>query len=314
MSPSPAQPAARRCQNALNVLHSTVYFSPDLGRELATRGVGDPMGCYLAGRAAALGRVGPGVVTAVFHNFRYDTVARHLPAVWEQVTPEEVLAARLRAADTTLRRVLGAEALTARPLREAARLALRAVEGCGRPGRPLYAAHADQPVPEAPHLALWYAATLLREHRGDSHVAALSAAGLDGIEALVSHCASDAGMPRDAVMAQRGWSRQDWAAAEDRLRERGLMTADGALTGRGRRLRTELEEETDRGDRGPYRHLGAAGVAELTRRTEEFGRTAGAAGAFPPQLAGFFRPAGDPAENPRGQAGARSAPLDLTQA
>ncbi|MFI8192467.1 hypothetical protein ACIF8T_27415 [Streptomyces sp. NPDC085946] len=291
----PLGPPARQCQKALNTLHSTVYFSPDLGRELAGRGVDDPMDWYLAGRAAALGRVGPGVVTAVFHTFRYDLIARHLPALWDRVPPEQALAARLRAADATLRRVLGQEALTARPMRDAARLALRAVEACGRPGRPLYAAHADQPVPEEPHLALWYAATLLREHRGDSHVTALCAAGLDGIEALVSHCASDEGMPREVVMTKRGWTKEDWDAAEERLRERGLMAADGTLTPRGVRLRRELEEETDRGDREPYRHLGPAGVAELTRITEEFVRKAAASGAFPPELQGFFLP---PARRP----------------
>ncbi len=289
MTPPPGPPG-RKCQNALNTFHSTVYFSPELGGELAGRGIDDPMDWYLAGRAAALGRVGPGVVTAVFYNFRHDTLARHLPALWDRVTPDEALAARLRAVDTLLRRVLGAEALMARPMRDAAELALRAVEACGRAGRPLYAAHADQPVPDAPHLAFWYAATMLREHRGDSHVAALCAAGLDGLEALVSHCASDAGMPREAVMTQRGWTRQDWSAAEDRLRERGLMSMDGTLTPQGVRLRRELEEETDRGDRDPYRHLGPAGVAELTRLTEEFVRTAAAAGAFPADLAPFFLP------------------------
>ncbi|GHH30516.1 SCO6745 family protein [Streptomyces lanatus] len=289
MTPS-LGPAARQCQKALNTLHSTVYFSPDLGGELAGRGVDDPMACYLAGRAAALGRVGPGVVTAVFHNFRYDMIAGHLPALWDRVAPDQALAARLRAADATLRRALGAEALTARPMRDAARLALRAVEGCGRPGRPLYAAHADQPVPEAPHLALWHVATLLREHRGDSHVGALSAAGLDGIEALVSHCASGEGMSREAVMGPRGWTKEDWDAAEERLRERGLMAADGTLTPRGVRLRQDLEEETDRRDLDPYRHLGEAGVAELTDLAEEFVRNVVASGLFPPDVEAFFLP------------------------
>ncbi|MGP4087155.1 SCO6745 family protein [Streptomyces sp. KR55] len=287
----PTGPPARQCQNALNTLHSTVYFGPDLGRELAGKGIDDPMDWYLAGRAAALGRVGPGVVTALFYNFRYDTIARHLPALWDRVPPEEAVAARLRAADAILRRAFGVEALTARPMREAARLALRAVEACGRPGRPMYAAHADQPVPDEPHLALWYAATLLREHRGDGHVAALSAAGLDGLEALVSHSASGAGMPSESVMTSRGWTEQEWSEAEERLRGRGLLAEDGTLTPQGVRLRQELEEETDRADREPYQHLGAEGVAELTRITEEFVRIAGTAGTFPPGLASFFLPA-----------------------
>ncbi|WP_331765262.1 hypothetical protein OG747_52325 (plasmid) [Streptomyces sp. NBC_01384] len=278
----------RHCQNALNTIHSTVYFGSELDKELAEYGVGDPMACYLAGRAAALGPVGPGVVTAAFYSFHHDMIAGHLPELWSLVSPQEVLAARLRAADATLRRVLGEEALASRPMREAARLALRATEGCARPGRPLYAAHADQPVPDEPHLALWYAATLLREHRGDSHIGALTAAGLDGLEALVSHSAGEGGMPREVVMTKRGWTPEDWSAAEDRLRDRGLMAADGTLTARGRQLRSDLEEETDHRDRAPYAHLGAEAAAELTRISGDFVVAAAAGGAFPEPLVGFF--------------------------
>lgn len=108
--------------------------------------------------------------------------------------PEAALDARLRAADATLRRVLGEEILASPEMAEAAGLALRAAEACTRHARPLYAAHADLDVPEQPHLAYWHAATLLREHRGDGHLAGLLTAGLDPLEALVSHTATGKGM------------------------------------------------------------------------------------------------------------------------
>ncbi|MEG3631637.1 SCO6745 family protein [Streptomyces poriticola] len=278
----------RHCQNLLNILHCVVYFSPDFDEKLSRRGVDDPIGRYLAGRAAALGPVGPGVVTATFYSFRHETIARHLPAVWERLSPEEARAARLEAADSTLRRLLGEEAVGSLRLKEAAALALGAAGAGERSGRPLYAAHADHPVPPQPHLTLWHAATLLREHRGDSHVAALSAARLDGLEALISHSAGDDGMPREAEMAKRGWTAEDGAAAEDRLRRRGLMTADGALTERGRRMRLALEEDTDQRDRAPYEHLGADGVAELTALTAGLVRSIGTSGLFPDGLAALF--------------------------
>ncbi|WP_461027291.1 SCO6745 family protein, partial [Streptomyces sparsus] len=175
------------------------------------------------------------------------------------------------------------------------------------PGRPLYAAHADQPVPREAHLTLWYAATLLREHRGDSHVAALGTAGLDGLEALVSHSATDDGMPRDLAMTTRGWTTEDWSAAEDRLRERGLMDGDGSLTEQGRRLRLELEEDTDRRDRVPYEHLGVRGVADLTELAAGFVRAAGTSGAFPAELeaSSWARPA---ARTPRAEKHRASGP------
>ncbi|MFI5674138.1 SCO6745 family protein [Streptomyces cellulosae] len=278
--------AGRRCHNALNSLHATHYFSPDLGRELGVLGVTHPRAVNFAVRAAALGPVGAGAVTAAFYNYKHELVAAHVPAVWDTAPPERVLAARARAVDTTLRRLLGEEAVSAPQTAEAAGLALRAAEACSRSARPLYSAHADLPVPEEPHLAYWHAATLLREHRGDGHLAVLMSAGLDGLEALVTHTATGRGMTPKWVFATRGWSQEDWDAAVGRLRERGLLEEDGELTERGVALREEIEQETDRLDRAPYDHLGPDGVARLTELGTAFARAALTAGAFPADLLG----------------------------
>lgn len=278
--------AGRRCHNALNPLHSTVYFSPDLGKELGDLGIDNARAAYFAARGAALGAVGAGTVTATFYNFSHDLVARHVPAVWAVASPGAVLDARLRAVDATLRRVLGEQIIASPELAEAAGLALRATEACTRQARPLYAAHADLPVPGQPHLAYWHAATLLREHRGDAHLAALIAAGLDPVEALVSHTATGKGMAPRWILATRGWRRADWDAAVERLRGRGLLDEAGELTDAGAALRADLEESTDRMDAAPYEHLGAAGVERLTELGRGFLFAAASAGAFPDDLVG----------------------------
>ncbi|MFD7921161.1 hypothetical protein ACFV3R_18285 [Streptomyces sp. NPDC059740] len=277
--------AGRKCHNVLNPLHSALYFSPDLAAELTALGLTNRAG-YFAGRAAALGAVGPGAVAATFYNFKYELVAEHLPALWSTVSPAQVLRARLSAADTTLRRLLGEETVASAEMAEAAQLALEATRGCTPHARPLYAAHADLPVPQEPHLALWHAATLLREHRGDGHLAVLLDEELDGLEAVVSHTASGKGMNRTWVMSTRGWDESEWAAAEGRLRDRGLLDAEGTLTEAGVAMRQRVEERTDRLDRAPYAHLGAAGVARLTELGTAFTRQALAAGAFPADLFG----------------------------
>ncbi|MFB8244226.1 hypothetical protein ACFC5X_04085 [Streptomyces sp. NPDC055952] len=278
--------AGRRCHTMLNSLHATHYFSPDLGRELGAVGITHPRAVNFAVRAAALGPVGPGPVAAAFYNYKYELVARHVPAVWETAAPSRVLAARTRAVDATLRRLLGEEAVASAQMAEAARLALRAAEACSREARPLYAAHADLPVPEEPHLAYWHAATLLREHRGDGHLAVLMSAGLDGLEALVTHTATGKGMTPKWVFSTRGWTQQEWDAATERLRERGLLEASGELSEQGAAQRAEIEQETDRLDRAPYAHLGADGVARLTELGGAFARAALTAGAFPADLIG----------------------------
>ncbi|MGW2519134.1 SCO6745 family protein [Streptomyces sp. NPDC001617] len=278
--------AGRRCHGFLNPLHATLYFSPDLERELGALGITHPRAVNFAVRAAAMGPVGPGTVTATFYNYKYELVARHVPAVWSAASPEQVLDARARAADATLRRLLGEKAVASEEMAEAARLALRATEACSRAARPLYSAHADLPVPEEPHLACFHAATLLREHRGDGHLAVLVSAELDGLEAVVTHTATGKGTRPKWVLKSRGWSQEDWDAAVGRLRERGLLDADGELTERGVALRAEIEAETDRLDRAPYEHLGAAGVARLTELGAAFAGAAMAAGGFPADLIG----------------------------
>lgn len=287
MTTAAVEPSAgRRCQNVLNTLHATSYFAPELGEELAALGITHPRAVNFAVRAAALGPVGAGTVTATFYNYKHELVARHVPAVWSIASPEEVLAARARAVDATLRRLLGDEAVTSEEMSEAARLALRATEACSRGARPLYSAHADLPVPEEPHLAYFHAATLLREHRGDGHLAVLMSKGLDGLEAVVTHTATGKGMTPKWVMSTRGWTQEDWDAASERLRERGLLDGAGELTPEGAALREEIERETDRLDRAPYEHLGAEGVGRLTELGAGFARAAAVAGAFPEDLLG----------------------------
>ncbi|MEU3777586.1 hypothetical protein AB0F11_31200 [Streptomyces sp. NPDC032472] len=277
----PEHAARRAWHAAINPLHSTVYFSPELPEEFAALGVTDRSTATIASRAAAMGAVGAGTVAATFYNYRHDFLARHLPAVWDTITPAQAVAARLRAADRTLRRLLGEETVKSAELAEAAELALRATEACTRHARTLYSAHADLPVPEEAHLRLWYATTLLREHRGDGHVAALLLAGLDPLEALVSHSATGRGMTAKWIKAIRGWEQSDLDAAVERLRSRGILDAAGELTAEGKAVRERLETETDRLDAAPYEHLGARGLARLAELGGGFVATAVAAGAFP---------------------------------
>ncbi|MGR8010692.1 SCO6745 family protein [Streptomyces hypolithicus] len=272
----------KRCHGALNPLHSLIYFAPEAETEFTAVGLESGRMTYFAGRAAAMGPVGAGVVAATFYNFSPSLVARHIPRAWDLASPAAVLSARLDAVDGVLRRLLGEDIADDPDVREAAKLAGTAVEACAAAGRPLYAAHADLPVPGRPHLALWHGITLLREYRGDGHLTALSAAGLDGLEALVSHTATGKGFTPEFARQSRGWTDPQWDAAQERLRDRGLLDAEGGLTTAGGDLRREVEELTDRLAVAPYAHLGESGVERLTEIGNRLTGTALANGAFPP--------------------------------
>lgn len=226
-------------------VHGVVYFAPDARERFEAVGLkGFWMG-YFASRAAALGAVGPDIVTAAFYVFEPGMVARALPDAWARATPEAVLAARAELADATLRRALGDADVTA-----AAELAVPLALAAETAGRPLAAAHQAVPVPPAdrPLARLWWAATVLREHRGDGHVAALLTAGVGPCEALVLAAATGTYGPDGAELLRtsRQWSEDDWAAATDRLATRGWLTDDGSLTPVGRAAHQAIEDTTDR--------------------------------------------------------------------
>jgi hypothetical protein len=207
-------------------------------------------------------------VIATFFNFCPDLIRTAIPSVWEITSPEEVTAARYDATSAAYHRVLGEEVLDSAEMAEAAALAREATVALVTEGRPLYAAHAALPWPEPAHLQLFHAQTLLREHRGDTHVAALVLAGLDPVEAMVNYEPVAGELARTMLRATRGWPDDAWDAATDRLRERGLVDDAGAPTEAGRELRARIEAQTDAADATPYLHLGA----DRTERLRELAR------------------------------------------
>ncbi|HYQ64016.1 SCO6745 family protein, partial [Actinophytocola sp.] len=144
---------------------------------------------YFAGRAAPLGLAPAEVVHAVFYNFADGEVARHIPWVWGKTTPQEAIAVRERSSAAPLRQRIGQLAESSGLVR-AADLATKAAVSAPPEGRALYAGLRALAVPEEPVARLWHAATLLREHRGDGHNAALLAHGIGGTEAHVLLAAS----------------------------------------------------------------------------------------------------------------------------
>jgi hypothetical protein len=275
--------AVRLAWRVTEPLHAMVYFVPEAEERFAAIGLGGGAG-YFCSRAAPLGTVGPGPVTAMFYNFNPALIARMLPASWQLATPAQALAARLEGAGAALVRGLGKDVVEGLEVAEAAQLARRAAESATAwpDGRPLYAATAELPWPQEPHLVLWHAQTLLREFRGDGHVAALLTAGLSGLESMILYIAAGEADGR-FLRRSRGWSRDTWAAAVDGLRRRGLIEGEEpALTAAGRELRAGVEAATDRLGTAPYEVLGPDGCARLAELTRPLSRTIVKAGLLNP--------------------------------
>ncbi|MBP2370349.1 SCO6745 family protein [Pseudonocardia parietis] len=290
MSNAEAAVAAGRLARGLEPLHAQAYFAPEAEPRYAQAGLeqGHRM-TYFGPRAAPMGAVGPSVVTATFYNFAPRLVADSIPRAWELASPANLLTARFDVADASLRRLLGDDAVGSAEMAQAAALARTAAEAVQAEGRPLAAGHLDVAWPAAPHVVLWHALSILREHRGDGHIALLTEAGLSGLEALITATATGTGFTIGFARASRGWTTAEWNDGVARLAERGLLEhaapSDEAvtpvLTEAGAALRKRIENDTHRLGAAPWSVLGAERLGRLGEIGTTFSRTAMANGAFP---------------------------------
>ena len=197
---------------------------------------------------------------------------------WEKTTPEAVLAARLRGVDRALRRMAG-DLLD--DVQEALALVDRAASGCRPEGRPLYAAHAALPVPPEPQLALWHTISLLREFRGDGHLAALLAARVTGTQAVVLNGAVHGPGMTTFLQKSRAWTPQEWDEAAGQLRSRGWLDDAGELTDEGRTAREAIEAQTDELALPAWEQLGQDGCDRLGELLGPMSRAIVDAGGLP---------------------------------
>jgi hypothetical protein len=268
---------ARRLFDRFEPVHALTYFAPEARAAFDAAGFrGFWMG-YFAGRSAPLGQVPVEVITAIFYNFSASHVGRALPAAWGFASPGDALRMRETSAVAALRRcgvTGGADVETA------AQLLAKAARSAPLDGRPLFAANLALPWPDEPLAALWHAATLLREQRGDAHVAALNAFGVGGRDCNVLHAVADR-VPRDFIMLSRQYDDDEWLWCTGRLAARGVLDDAGALTDAGIELKQSIEDTTDRLSLGAFDALDDDELETLFRTLTPITRAVIAGGDLP---------------------------------
>lgn len=276
-----------RAWSRLDAFHVIGYFATETRERYKALGI-RPTYAYFASRVAPMGAVPAEVCAAVFYVFNPQLVAQALPGAWAVASPEQLLAERYAGNREALLRVLSevaAEPGYGDRLEEAAALARRACQALPLAGRPLGAAYAALPWPDDPLMALWQAAGVIREHRGDGHVAALLHAPLDPVEAILTS-GLDTGTTA-FMRATRGWGDDAWTAAAERLRERGLLRSgpDGdVLTDAGTALRRTLEARTDEAASAAWTSLGLDDTVRLGELVRPLTRAVVTSGVLPPGL------------------------------
>jgi hypothetical protein len=238
------------------------YSASDPNEAMFALGFTNYWDTYFAGRAAPLGSSVPAeVVHALFYNFAPGEVARHIPKVWSTTTPEAAIAARQEGCVNALRRILG-DLVAAPDFVRAVELLTKAATSAPLEGRPMYAALRALPLPEEPVARLFHAASLLREHRGGGHIAALMAEGIGGLEAHVL-LAIDMGVPGTAFGRIHHLPSAQLTDLIEGLKARGLIEDEATFTPAGRQAKQRVEQLTDDMALAPYESLEPDELDEL---------------------------------------------------
>jgi hypothetical protein len=266
---------ARRLRDACEPVAMHAVWSRTTNERLAQLGL-DFLTSYVGGRGASLGDPAGAVVAAAFAWFEPGLVTTLWDAARTAVAPDRLAQARDESTVASLREVLADE-----DPGEVASLLADAAEAADGMGRPLFSGRrADGRPRDAVH-CLWWACGLVREHRGDSHVAAAAAAGLNAVEMNIL-TELWIGMPLLSYTATRGWAPEAMQRAVARLEGLGWVR-DGALTSEGLAERFGIEQRTDAQEQQIVAALGHR-LEEVCGRLNHWGQLCIEAGAFPPDI------------------------------
>lgn len=261
---------------AINLAHRFVYFVPEAAEEYATVGV-TGRGSYFASRVAPMGAVPNEVISATFYNFHPRAVDLAMPGVWAAASPEALQTARFRAVRRALDRT--GVAISADQIAEARKLIDPVVAGLNLAGKPLAAANVAVALPDDPLVALWQQITVIREWRGDVHIALLIANAIGPCECMVLQ-AGTGRFPLAVAKGSRQWDPTEWSAAVATLTARGWVDSDGAMTPVGIEAREALEDDTDRLCEPIWTPIGDKGAGRLAEIIAPIHAAMDAAGTY----------------------------------
>lgn len=268
---------ARRLRDAIEPIATIGWWSREAAAGSTALGV-DFFGGYVWGRAASLGSdVEPAIVVSSFGVFDASLLTAVLAGARTLAPHDDILTARAAGAAAGLSNAT--RTVPAERVGWFGDRLLPALAEVDAAARPLFAALRAQPVPDDVHGRAWRAAELVREHRGDGHLAACVAAGLSAVEMNVL-TEVWLGFAVGDYSSTRGFGPDQLRSAVAALCERGWMDADGSLSSEGQVARDAIEAATDRSQDALVASLGVD-LDEVVAVGEEIGRAILAAHAAP---------------------------------
>jgi hypothetical protein len=233
----------RALRDVCEPIGANVYFAPEAHQRYAALGLAGYGPGYFCSRGASLGRPSGQVVTAAFGVFSSAVVVPSVEEGWSKTEPGPLLQARYEGATASLRRLLGEPDPV--QVARAVELLLRGLEAAEGAGHALYSGLRGLPFPDEPLGQLWRCCDMVREHRGDSHIAVWTRAMLHPLEIqLMSELQLN--IPLKTYSATRGWTVAQMDEAIAGMRAKGWMDREAdTFSPDGRALRERIEAETD---------------------------------------------------------------------
>lgn len=277
---------SRQMWRIFEPIHAAIYFYPPAAQSYRDLGLkGGWMG-YFATRSASLGTPGKDLVQSIFYHFSPDLVGRAIPDAWKYATPEQILDTRMTIAQEMLSNF---ESHFQDPaLRSDIDLLLEISRSLPGEGRPLFASLRGLDWETSPHLKIFGAVTLLREHRGDTHNAALASYNISGAQSNILQIANRA-VSFEVISPNRGWSDQSWTEAMEDLKDKGIITNESTnqqteLTQKGQQIKNSIENLTDESS-NPWSKISAQKLQDLTELLKPISDAVKESGLFPKENA-----------------------------
>ena len=269
---------ARRLRDVLEPIAMVHVHSEEAREQYAALGL-ERFAGYVLGRAGTLGLPPADLVVATFGVFEPEMLTGIYESALTVASVPDVLAAKQAGAVRCLHRVLGDPG---REVEEVVTVLRAGIDRGPLPAKPLFAGLRALDWPGAAWGRLWHAANLLREFRGDAHLAALLGAGIGPIAANLLTEAHVGVATRDYTRT-RSWAEADIAAALDDLVDRRLVVLEGdtaVLTERGAALRHDVEDVTEAA-LDPVLEGMEHGLDRVVEHTTAWSRALRDGGAFP---------------------------------
>ena len=243
-----------------------IYWDPDAISAYSGLGIPDGFGYYVTTRAGKLGNAGPGIVSAAYYSIHPEFVNASYQMLNKHSTLNDAMKVRDEAVSDGLKKFVPEICDDLASMRK---VLWESAESLPISGRVLFASQLDHRRFDNPLIDAWLAVNCIREWRGDTHWAMLTAEDITGVQAGILDGARRS-YDADWLPRSRGADDEAIHTAYTGLEKRGFAK-NQAVTDAGIAYRQSLEDKLDEITSLAWRNIGKAATQNFVRLVSSVG-------------------------------------------